>query len=287
VRGITARRGTEPIKRAYNLIEELMVAANEAVAQMFERADKPTVWRVHPPPDGGSLAQLCRWLAAYGIKSGPQQLREPRGMAAIARRIQRHRAAHPLSYLLLRTLKQAAYHVENKGHFGLASPAYLHFTSPIRRYPDLHAHRLLKRLLREDGRPAGRRQRVQQTSRDALQSIAREASARERQALEVERAAHSIYAASLMRDRVGDEAWARVVGMTRFGFFANLDEPFVDGLVRFARLGEPFTFDADLLRATGRRTGRVISLGDSLRVRVVRADVIRRQIDMELVSWAD
>ena len=208
-------------------------------------------------------------------------------MAELLRRIRDHRSARPLNFLVLRTLKQASYNVENRGHFGLASRAYLHFTSPIRRYPDLHVHRLVKRWLREQGRPAGGRKALQPLETRSLQPLASESSTRERRALEVERAVHSLYAAALMRDRIGDEHWGTVIGLTRFGIYVSIDEPFVEGLVRFDTLAEWMEFDAERMKLYGGDSGRVVSLGDRLRVRVVDASPARRQIDLELLEWGE
>jgi ribonuclease R len=224
-------------------------------------------------------------MGSYGLSTSARRLRSPKGMAELARRLREHRAARPLSYLLLRTLKQASYQTNNVGHFGLASDAYLHFTSPIRRYPDLHVHRLVKRMLRASGRPAGGPHGVRQTSAAQLAAIANEASSLERRALDVEREVHSVYAASTMRDRVGERHDGTVIGVTPFGFFVSIDKPFVDGLVKVEQLAEDMSFDPDLLRLFGQ--GRIVSLGDSVEVEVLGANVIRRQIDFAVSKWGE
>lgn len=285
VRTIVESRADAPLRRAYNLVEELMLAANEAVGRLFLRADAPTIWRVHAPPTADALVRLADRLAAYGIDASPEAMRSGRGMARLLSGIAAHRAARPLSYLVLRALKQAVYSVSNVGHFGLASSAYLHFTSPIRRYPDLHVHRLVKALLRERGAPDGGPLATPARSEGALGAIARESTAAERRSIEVEREVQSLYAAQLMRAELGLEGWGTVSGITGFGFFVTLDEPYVDGLCRFDRLGgyyelaeaEPRLYLRD---APPRAELGVISLGDRIKVRVVEASVTRRQVEL-------
>ena len=284
VRDIVEARPDRPVKRAYNLVEELMVAANEAVAETFVEARQPTLWRIHARPEEGALERLAELLGAYGLRVDAESLSTERGMGRLLGRLRDHAAARPLAYQVLRALKQAIYSTENVGHFGLASRAYLHFTSPIRRYPDLHVHRLLKRLLRERRRPAGAPIEVRQIEVPQLAAIARESTASERRAIEVERQVASLYAARLMRDHLGEEIWGTVSGVTSFGLFVTLDEPFVDGLVRLDRLGEWMELIPEALRLHGRRSGRTIMLGDRLQVRVENASIARRQVDLQIVG---
>ncbi len=287
VRGIVETRGDRPLKRAYNLIEELMVAANEVVGRAFERAGVETLWRIHARPEGDALTRLALAVGAYGVKVSPSSIESPLGMNKLLKRLQEHRAARPLSYLVLRTLKQASYSVTNVGHFGLAATTYLHFTSPIRRYPDLHVHRLLKHLLRRGSGHAGRALPLRQTGHAQLSAIARESSAAERRAIEVEREVRGIYAASLMRERIGDEEWGTLISALSYGFFVSLDEPFVEGLVRLERLGDWIELLPEQHRLVGKRSGQIFSLGDRVRVRVIGTSVTRRQIDLELAPGPD
>ena len=299
VRDVVQSRPEAPVKRAYNLIEELMVAANEVVGRLFQRADRPAIWRIHGTPRPEAVETLRSWMSSYGLllASGPP---DGKMLSRLVQQLVGHRAARPLSFLVLRTLKQAIYGVNNIGHFGLASPAYLHFTSPIRRYPDLHVHRLVKQMLRAQGRPAGRKVKVRAASegvplhhpaaprqgcedRHALAELAAEASARERRAIEVEREVQRVYASSLMRDRIGDEGWGTVTGVNSFGFFVTLDHPFVEGLVRCDRLPAAAEFDPWQLRLVTRTPDgqrQVFSLGDRVLVRVTDTSVRRRQIDL-------
>jgi ribonuclease R len=284
VRDIVESRPDTPIKHAYNLIEELMIAANEAVGRFLRDAGRETIWRVHAPPAAAALERLAIVLSSYGLPTRGDELSPPGALARVLKRLAGHRAARSLSYLVLRALAQASYGTTNVGHFGLASDCYLHFTSPIRRYPDLHVHRLVKDLLRQRGEPCGGAPPTQQVELGALQAIAREATAAERRTIEVEREVVSLYAASLMRDRIGEEHEATITGLTSFGFFAALDEPCVEGLVRSDRLSDWLELDSERMRLCGRRSGVVYSLGDRVRVRVVDATVARRQVDLELLG---
>ncbi|MCA9666742.1 MAG: ribonuclease R [Myxococcales bacterium] len=284
VRDIVASRADAPLKRAYNLIEEMMIAANEAVGRLFEQRGLPTLWRIHPEPLANAIKMLVAWLRSYGVRVNESRLRKPEGMAELLRRLRGHTAQRPLSYLVLRTLKQATYNVENVGHYGLASETYLHFTSPIRRYPDLETHRLLKRLLRAEGRPAGGRQHGTTPTEEQLAQVADTSSSLERRALDVERAVHSLYAAHMVKDLIGEVYDGLITGITKFGFFVSLGEPFVDGLVKLETLDDWYEYEETALRLFG-RDGHVISLGDRLKVRVVETSVSRRQIDLEVVEW--
>ena len=280
VRDVVESRPDTPIKQAYGLIEELMVAANEAVGRTFQQANVATIWRIHPTPAPDLVEQLCVWLASYNIKADARKARTEKGMCKLLREVQTHRAARPLSYLVLRTLKQAVYSVTNAGHFGLASTSYLHFTSPIRRYPDLHVHRLLKDLLRKQGLPAGAKLDVRQTSHKQLTAMARETSAAERRAIEVEREVRKLYCASLMRDRIDDQGWAMVTGLTPRGMFVALDEPKVEGMVPTESLSRRVEMDPDRMRLLDDDNGRIFSLGDRVLVQVADVSVARRQVTL-------
>ncbi len=283
VRDIVESRPDAPTKQAYNLIEELMLAANEVVARQFVAAKMETIWRVHAPPLPGALVQLSAVMGSYGINVDAARLSAQKSVARLLAQLKDHRAQRPLSYLVLRALKQAVYGVVNLGHFGLGSQAYLHFTSPIRRYPDLHVHRMLKSVLRDQGLPAGRPLSTEITQKHQLAGLARDASDAERRSIKVERDVRNLYAASLMRDRIGDKLWGTITGITSFGFFVSLDHPFVEGLIKLDSIDDWLDFDPERLRLYA-RSGRVFSLGDRVQVEVVDTSVARRQIDLKLLE---
>jgi ribonuclease R len=287
VRDVRRARRDPGERQAYAMIEEFMLAANEAVGQSFREREEDTAWRVHPVPDDEKLEAFAQLAERYGIAFDPADAKTPLGMAAVLKRLHGHPAEKPLSLLLLRALKQATYDVVNVGHFGLASPAYLHFTSPIRRYPDVIVHRLLKHRLASLGKPAGgfpAMANFDMPTSDILQRAATSASFSERKAMEVEREVVDLYRAFFMRDRVGDVLEGAVSGVTSFGLFIVIDEPFIEGLVRTDYLtpDDFYDFDEVACRLIGRRSGRTFSLGDRVKVEVLQVSVARRRIELRL-----
>ena len=286
VRDIRRSRKDPGERRAYAMIEEFMLAANEAVGASFQVRGEPAVWRVHDVPDEDKLHDFATLAERYGIAINVENARTPRGLQKVLERLRQHPAEKPLAFQLLRTLKQASYDIINIGHFGLASTAYVHFTSPIRRYPDLAVHRLLKHRLASQGKPAGGLPAPADggPTTTALQKVAADNSFCERKAMEVERSVMDLYRAFFLRDRVGDSFEGTVSGVAGFGVFVTVDEPFVEGLVRVDYLvpDDYYLFDDVGLRLVGRRTGRAFALGDRVRVQVVSASVARRKIDFKL-----
>src|SRR5450631_1639481 len=284
VRTIRKSRRDPGERQAYSMIEEFMLAANEAVATSFQERNEDTVWRIHDAPDRARLEEFAQLAEHYGIAIDVDDARTPKGLKRVLDRLHGHPAEKALSFQLLRSLKQATYDVNNIGHFGLASADYLHFTSPIRRYPDLIVHRLLKSRLAGLGKPAGGF-KPPAVAPVALQRMAAEASFSERQAMEVEREVIDLYRAFFMRDRVGDEFEGTISGVAGFGVFVVVDEPFVEGLVRIGALSDDYyEFDEPTCRLVGRRSGRVFALGDAVKVEVQSVSVVRRKVDFALAD---
>lgn len=280
VRDVVRAKGDPAVKQAYQLVEEYMIAANEAVGSFFRRRNAPTVWRVHAPPKADRVAQLAELLGAYGIVVVVEEATTPLGMKAVLDQIADKPGAQALSFLVLRTLTQAVWDTVPIGHFGLASGDYLHFTSPIRRYPDLLVHRLLKYHLHRDGQPSGGGYAKPPPPVETLAELAQASSAHERRAMEAEREAVAMYRAYLMRDQVGERFNGVVSAVTNFGAFVEIEEPYVEGLIKLDTLGdEPWDFDAIHMRLSGRKTGKMIELGDKVTVDVQNVSVIRRRID--------
>jgi ribonuclease R len=286
VRDIRKARRDPGERQAYSMIEEFMLAANEAVAASFRDLKEDAVWRIHDAPDAGRLEQFAALAAHYGIVIDVDEARTPRGLRRVLERLRGHAAEKPLSFALLRSLKQATYDVVNVGHFGLASRDYLHFTSPIRRYPDLIVHRLLKTRLAGQGKPAGgwKPAAVQPPpDRTELQRMAGDASFAERSKMEAEREVVAIYRAYFMRDRIGDVFEGTISGVMGFGVFVVVDQPFIEGLVRVEALSDDYyLFDEVSARLVGRRSGRTFALGDTVKVEVQSVSVVRRKIDFAL-----
>ncbi|WP_428268102.1 ribonuclease R [Haliangium sp.] len=290
VRDVVRSKATEDVKQAYELVEEFMIAANEAVGRFFADRDRTAVWRVHAPPELDRLRELAPVLESFGIRVSERMLRdalEPPGMRRLHEAITEREASPALSFLMLRSLKQAVYDINPIGHFGLASPHYLHFTSPIRRYADLLVHRLAKFYLHREGKPSGGGVGFSPCPAEELAELAASVSEHERRALEVEREAVAMYRAYFMRDQVGEQFSGRISAVTSFGAFVEFDDPFVEGLIKLDALGaDAFVFDAAAMRLYGRRSGFSLRLGDHVRVEVNEVSVARRRIDLRLVSSA-
>jgi ribonuclease R len=260
---------------AHRMIEEFMLAANEAVARELMHRKLPLLHRVHeaPPPDG--LAELVRFLEGFGLRLRLAHGRAtPRAFQEVLTQVAGRPEERLVNTVLLRAMQQARYAPEPLGHFGLATDAYTHFTSPIRRYPDLVVHRILGGVLIGGAQPPS-----------DLGAIAEEASRRERVALEAEREIVQLKKIQLMQDKVGLEYEGFVSGVAPFGFFVELTEVFVDGLVHVSALGDDLYEHVEsqhLLR--GRRSRRTFRVGDPVRVVVAGVSIERRQIEFTLAG---
>jgi ribonuclease R len=285
VRDVVKAKGDPAVKQAYQLVEEFMIAANEAVGNFFRRRSAATVWRVHAPPKADRVATLAELLGAYGIVVDVETAVTPLGMKHVLDQIAEKAGAQALSLLVLRTLTQAVWDTVPIGHFGLASGDYLHFTSPIRRYPDLLVHRLLKYHLHREGHASGGGYTKLPPVIDELTTLAHASSGHERRAMEAEREAVAMYRAYLMRDQVGQRFDGVVSAVTSFGAFVEIEEPFVEGLIKLDALGDDkFSYDEVHMRLSGDRTGTTIELGDKVTVEINNVSVVRRRIDFTLIS---
>jgi ribonuclease R len=267
------RRAQDPgVKRAYSMIEELMLLANEAVALWLGARKAPTVYRIHGQPDETKLERLGEVATRLGVEFDPEAMKEPLGVSRFLARIQKHERKQVLEMLLLRSLKQAAYDTNNIGHFGLASKNYVHFTSPIRRYPDVQVHRAVKKILR------GERPDTSPAAREELQVSAQLSSARERAVMDIEREVVDLYRCLLMREHVGETFEGTVSALVGSGAFVSLDAPFVDVLIRYEAMGpDQYNLSDDELSVVGARSGDTISLGDRLLVTIEDVAILRRQ----------
>ena len=285
---VVKSRSSKAMMKAYNLIEELMIAANEAVGELAVEHGLPVVFRVHDKPDEEKLANLTTAAYTLGTKADPEKLLRPRGVQKFLGQIDGKPFAAALNMLMLRAMAQAQYSTENLGHFALASRAYVHFTSPIRRYPDLISHRVMKAWLKRKGGACGPDPVPRMPKRIESEDQAVRSSAREREVSGAERQTQSLFAAIHMRDRIGDRFEGTVSGLSQFGVFVQLDSPFVDGMVKVGDIekerGEAYQRDETGIRMIGTRTGKTITVGDRVVVEVLGASVPRRQIDLALMS---
>ncbi|MBP7147138.1 MAG: ribonuclease R [Acidobacteria bacterium] len=267
---------------AHRMIEEFMIAANEAVATELKRRHEPTLYRAHERPDPERAARLAEILAGLGYRiPEPYHALEPSDLAGVVEQA-KGRAEEPfVNRAVLRTMALARYDAECLGHYGLALARYLHFTSPIRRYPDLVAHRALRRLRHGPKETPG--DRLDRAAR--LPELARECSRLEREAEAAEREALAWKVAAFMADRLGEEFDATIVDIAAHGLTVLLADPYVEGLVPVARLGrEFFRYDARRRALRGSDSGRVFRLGQRLRVRVDRVDLFRHFVDFAPVA---
>jgi ribonuclease R len=269
-----------PRNDAHRLVEEFMLAANEAVARFFDARGLPTVYRIHDQPDEEKLDAFAQLARLHGFEI-PAEL-SPAALNVLLEKLQGKPQQKALNSLLLRAMMQAQYSPDNIGHFGLAAPTYLHFTSPIRRYPDLMVHRLLKEHWARGGRPMRESERKEQE--EYLAGIAAQCSERERAAMKAERDIDAFFAALFMTDKVGEEYDAVVAAVTDFGLFCELKDVYVEGLIPKEKLGEEVELDAEHHRLRVGKSGRSYGVGDELRVRVVEADPVRRRITLEPAS---
>jgi len=256
---------------AHRIIEECMLAANVCAGQFVASRKQPVLYRVHDVPSEEKVAALRAFLAELGLQLPGGEVPQPRDYAALLEKIRERPDFTLLQTVLLRSLKQAVYTPENVGHFGLAYEAYVHFTSPIRRYPDLLVHRAIKALL------AGKRY-------DAgldWQELGRHCSETERRADDASRDVESWLKCYYMREHVGETFAGTITGVVPFGLFVTLDDYFVDGLVHISELGRDyFQYDGARHLLYGERTHKRFRLTDRMSVRLVRVDVDQRKIDL-------
>ena len=263
------------------LIEEFMIRANETVAEIFHNAGLPFVYRVHEEPDPETILQLKEYVEALGLKVKFPKTMHPSILQKVLELVKDHPLRSSVEKLMVRSMKRAMYSFTNIGHFGLASYAYTHFTSPIRRYPDLVVHRLLKLYLRQGNRFTEKQIEIYSK---LLPKIAQHCSKRERIADEAEwdlLAMKKVEYISRHMDKIFD---AVVTNVTRFGLFVEIPDKLISGLVHISTLDDYYFYDERKNILVGERTGRIFKIGDTLKVRVLRADKIAGEIDFELVG---
>jgi ribonuclease R len=268
---------------AHRLIEEFMLLANETVAAHLEKQGVPALYRVHEEPDPMKVQTFEEFISTLGYSlPGQHDQLEPRDFQRLVEKIRGKPEERPVAFLLLRTMQKARYDEANLGHFGLAAEAYTHFTSPIRRYPDLVVHRVLRES--RHGMSEDRRAELIED----LPEIARHTSEQERRATEAERELVQWKKVRFMADKVGDEFDGYVTGVSAFGLYIELVEHFVEGMVHVSTMADDyyrFVERAHILR--GENNGRVYRLGDRVKVQVIRVDLERRQIDLGLSEILD
>lgn len=262
---------------ANNLIEEFMLIANETIAEHFFWLNIPFVYRIHEEPSADSIKEFAKFIAPFGytIKHS-NGIVHPRELAELIRKISGKKEEIIISSVMLRSLMKAKYADENLGHFGLASKYYCHFTSPIRRYPDLAIHRIIKKSLHGELN--------EDRLKEFVKNTAKHSSEAEVSAVEAERTVEDIKKAEYMKNFIGEVYDATISNVTSFGIFATLENT-IEGLIRFADLTDDYyIYDEPRRQIIGEHTGKVYKAGDSIKIQVARADEMSGKIDFTLFA---
>jgi ribonuclease R len=265
---------------AHKIIEECMISANVCAAKYIAKSKNPCLYRVHEDPTDEKIDDLRGFLSDLDLRLGePSRKIVSSDYAKLSAEIKQRDDYHMIQTLMLRSMKQAIYIAENSGHFGLALTHYAHFTSPIRRYPDLLVHRALKHIVRK-GKAAD-----YMYSQERMANMGEHCSTNERRANEATRDAEFALKCEYMLDKVGLEFDAHVTGVVGFGLFVELNEHFVEGLIHITNLPKDYyVFDPKTHLLVGENRGIQFGLNDKIRIRVARVDMDERKIDFELIS---
>ena len=267
---------------ANEIIEQFMLTANESIAEKFYWLEAPFIYRIHEIPDLDKVQELNKFLFNFGYKIKVKDDNiYPKEFAKVLEESKDKPEGKIVSNLMLRTLKVARYEAENNGHFGIASKYYCHFTSPIRRYPDLFIHRIISKYLEEN---YDVNEKWINEHRSQSEKRAKQSSEREKLATTVERESEKIKKAEYMEGKIGEEYEGIVSSVTQFGIFVQLENT-VEGLIRFEKLGdEYFIYDEERKMLIGERTNTIYKIGDKVKIRVINASKLLRQIDFEIVN---
>jgi len=271
-----------PRLASHRIIEQCMILANEAVALKTHRLKFPSLYRVHEPPSQEKLHKIAPVFANFGITLPPKRTVTPRALQRLLERIERLGEAGPiLRRVILRSMMRACYSHENLGHYGLGSRYYTHFTSPIRRYPDLIVHRILKQIISGEYRE----EETAEEWNERLPEIADHCSKLERLSQDIEYESTDIKGLEFMQKFIGFEFDGLISGITGFGMFIELKRYPIEGLIPIASLGKDyFEFDELTLTLKGRRSGSVFRLADPVRVYIEHIDVFRRKMELRLIE---
>ena len=267
-----------PRNDAHRLIEECMIAANVEAAKFLKQHKIPGLYRVHPKPDTDRFNDLRLYLISLGLKVPHSDHVEPRHFTELIEQVKDRPDSAAITMAMLRSLTHAAYSPANVGHFGLALASYAHFTSPIRRYPDLLVHRAIRHIVR--GGKAGN----YDYGAKEMERLGAITSAHEKRAEEATRDVEAWLKCQYMEGHLGDEFDGVITGVTNFGIFVQITELMTDGLVHVTSLANDYyKYDAGSQRLVGERSGHTYSLGEEMRIRVQRVDMETRKIDFRPV----
>lgn len=267
---------------ANEIIEQFMLTANETVAERFYWLNAPFIYRVHETPDEEKIKELNKYLYNFGYKiKGKLEDIKPKAFSQILEDVKGKEEERVVSNLLLRTLKVARYEAENKGHFGISSKYYCHFTSPIRRYPDLFIHRVISKYLESDYNIS---ETIKEKYAYQAQKYATSSSECEQIATKAERASEDIKKAEYMESKIGEEYEGIISSITSFGMFVELENT-IEGLVRLADINDDYYIYDDINKQLiGKETGKIYKLGQKVKIKVANADKQTRKIDFWLIG---
>src|SRR5690625_1539259 len=263
------------------LIEEFMLAANETVAEQLHWMDLPSLYRVHEDPDEGKLFQFFEFLSGlgYSVKGTANEI-HPQALQNVLEQVKGEPEEMIVSKLMLRSMKQAKYDTQSLGHFGLSTDFYTHFTAPIRRYPDLMIHRLIRTYIVNSEMGGNTITKLKET----LPEIARHSSEKERTAVDAEREVDDLKKAEYMQDKISQEFIGTISSVTNFGLFVELDNT-VEGLVHVSYMTDDYYhFDERSFSLIGERTGQIYRIGERVKIRVIGVNLDERAVDFELIA---
>ncbi len=262
---------------ANSIIEQFMLIANETIAEKFYWLEAPFIYRVHETPDLEKINELNKFLFDFGYKiKGSKENLHPKEFSKVLEQIKQKPEERVISTLILRTLKLAKYENKNKGHFGIASRYYCHFTSPIRRYPDLFIHRIISNYLENRYNV---KEKWKQEYINIADSVANQSSEKEKIAQKAQRDSLDLKKAEYMQDKIGNIYEGIISSVTNFGIFVELQNT-VEGLIRFENLGEKeyFIYDDEHKHLIGEKTKKIYKLGDKIKIQVIEANKETRKI---------
>ncbi len=281
--GQAIKVGKYELTFANTIIEQFMLIANETIAEKFYWLEAPFVYRVHEVPDLEKVQELNKFLFDFGYKiKGNKEKLHPKEFSKILEEIKEKPENRVISTLILRTLKVAKYENQNKGHFGIASKYYCHFTSPIRRYPDLFIHRMISYYLERDYQV---KEDWKEQYVNIAENVAMHSSEREKVAQKVERDSIDLKKAEYMQDKIGEIYSGIISSVTNFGIFVELENT-IEGLIRFENLGENeyFIYDDEHKHLIGEKTNKIYKLGDTINIQVLEANKQTRKIGFAKVA---
>ena len=278
--GTVEKIGIIEHNKAHQLIEEFMLAANQAVALFLHNKNIPCIHRTHESPDQTKLSEFKEFISSFGIRLSSLENIRSQDLNNLLKKSKGTPEEKVINYLLLRTMKKARYSESNLGHYCLGFEHYAHFTSPIRRYPDLVVHRIIKKYLKNKCS-----KKEKKTLINSLSEISEQSNQMEAKAMGIEREIIGLRRAQFMMNKIGKTFYGLIIGVTGFGFFVELESVFVEGLVKISSITDDYyLFIETEHKLIGQKYHRIFKIGDRIKVRVTNIDLSKRQIDLEVLG---